>query len=394
MTVEADMKETGTAGLLEAARHVAEIARDHRRSSDELRYLAPEAFAAVRDAGLLRLLMPRRYGGFEASMATMVECLAAVAEGCPSAAWNIMIANTTAWHFGRRDRSMQDEVFSSPEVVISGAISPGGSAVKADGGWIVSGRYPFLSFVRYADWVFFPVACKGEDGSDDILSLYCPSSDIKLLDTWHTLGLRGTGSTDGVLEKLFVPDRRVVRNEDRNAVTEDSLRHATNLYKMPVVCVLPLFIGAVVLGAARRGLQVFTEALGSRTERYSGRAKEQSQAMQIRLARAASRIDAGALMLQEAARLYDERCEADEILSLSERARVKWLSVAGTDFLRQGVNEIFDGSGGTAVYDSSELQAIFRNIHTATHHAVCDIDPAAETYGKILLGAPVDERII
>lgn len=380
--------------LIQRAKDLALQVRAFRSASDDLRQLAPEAFDAVRRSGLLRLLIPKRYGGLEASMTTIAACLAHVAEGCPSAAWCIMIANSTAWHFGRREEPIQDEIFSNPDVVISGAISPGGEARRVEGGWIVSGRYPFLSFVHHADWVFFPILYQNDEGGTDLLSLYCPSSDVTLLDNWHTLGMKGTGSTDGLLEDVFVRDARVVRNEDRNAITPASLRHATNMYKMPVICVLPLLIGAVALGTARRGLDVSITSVRGRIERYSGRQKEQSQAVHIRHARAAAKIEAAGLMLQDAAALYDERCEADQVPSLSERARIKWFGVSATDMLRQSVNELFDGAGGSAIYDANEMQGVFRNIHTASHHAVCDIDPAAETYGRVLLGQPFDERIV
>jgi len=382
--------------VLAAARAIVTRLRANAPESDRLRHLSPDSFQALQDAGVLQIFTPRRCGGIEGSIATVLAASAIIGEGCPGAAWHVMIANGNAWQVGRMDEAVQDEIFRDhPGAVVSGAIVPNGLARKVPGGWQVSGRFGFISAIQHASWLSFLTFAEEEAGQrGQLLAMYCPASDVKQLDNWDTLGMRSSGSPDVELTDVFVPDSRVSVPTDRNAVTDAAARQATNLFRMPVVCALPLLVAGPILGAAKRALELYVTRLRERTERYTERQKSESQAQLIRVAKVAAQITSAELLLQDAARRFDEIVARDGSPTLEERAAIKWQAVHASDILRRAVTTLYDAAGGGVIYLDNEFLSTFRNVHVATHHAVCDVDPAAEMFGRITVGLDVDARAV
>lgn len=384
------------AEVVASARAIVERLRSNARESDRLRHLSADSFQAIQDAGLLQIMVPQRCGGWEGGLSTVLEAASIVAEGCPGAAWHVMLANGNAWQIGSLDESIQDEMFGEhPGTFVAGAIMPNGSARKVPGGWRVSGRFNFVSGIQHASWLTFRTFVEDEHGRrGETLAMYCPASDVTRLDNWDTLGMRGSGSPDVELDDVFVPDRRVSLPLDQNTVSEPAMRQATNLYRMPVVAAFPLLISSTVLGTARRALEIYVERLRRRTERYTERAKSESQAQLIRVASVSAGIKSAEMLLKDAAARFDEVVERDGIPSLDDRAAIKWQAVYATDALRRAVTTLYDAAGGSVVYNEDEFLATFRNVHVASHHAACDFDPAAEMFGRMLVGLDVDLRAV
>lgn len=382
--------------ILTSARSIVERVRANAPESDRLKRLSDDSFHALQDAGLLQIMTPRRCGGWEGSISSVFEAASIIGEGCPGSAWHIMIANGNAWQVGRQDEAFQDEIFGDhPGAIVAGAIVPNGLARKVPGGWQVSGRFGFISGIQHASWFSFPTFAEDETGQrGEMLAMYCPASDVSQLDNWDTLGMRSSGSPDVELKNVFVPDRRVSTPGDRNSVTEPAKRQATNLYKMPVVSALPLLVSGTVLGAAKRALELYIERLRQRTERYTERAKSESQAQLIRIAKVAAEIRSAELLLKDAASRFDEIVQRDGASSLEDRATIKWQAAHAIDVLRRAVTELYNAAGGGVIYTDSEFLSTFRNVHVASHHAVCDVDPAAEMYGRLIVGLDVDTRAV
>lgn len=163
---------------------------------------------------------------------------------------------------------------------------------------------------------------------------------------------------------------------------------------MPVVSALPLLVSGTVLGAAKRALELYVERIRQRTERYTGRSKSDSQAQMIRIAKVAAEIKSAEMLLKDAADRFDAIVRGDGASTLEDRATIKWQAVHAIDVLRRAVTTLYDAAGGGVIYNNSEFLATFRNVHVASHHAVCDVDPAAEMYGRLIVGLEVDTRAV
>ncbi|MEV7646937.1 FCD domain-containing protein [Arthrobacter sp. NPDC089319] len=382
--------------IVASARAIVERLRANARESDQLKHLSDDSFQALQEAGLLQILVPRRCGGWEGQLTSVLEAATIVAEGCPAAAWYVMLANGNAWQLGGLDEEIQDELFQHhPGTFIAGAIMPNGTARKVSGGWLVSGRFNFVSGIRHASWLTFRTFVVDEEGNrGQMLAMYCPGSDVTSLNNWNTLGMRGSGSPDVELKEIFVPDSRVSVPMDQEVPSDAALRQATNLYRMPTVAAFPVLIASTILGAARRSLELYVARIRERTERYTERAKSESQAQLIRIASVSAAIKASEMLLFDSAQRFDAIVERDGLPALEDRAAIKWQAVYAIDSLRRAVTTLYDAAGGSAIYEESEFLSTFRNVHVASHHAACDFDPAAEMYGRLLVGLDLDLRAV
>ena len=382
--------------IVATARGLVDRLRANARESDQMRHLHDDSFLALQEAGLLQILAPRRCGGWEGQLASVLEAAAIIAEGCPASAWYVMLANGNSWQLGGLDEAIQDELFQAGAgTFIAGAIMPNGSARKVKGGYRVSARFNFVSGIRHATWLTFRTFVEDEDGNrGQMLSMYCPGSEVVSLDNWDTLGMRGTGSPDVEIIDIFVPDNRVSRPMNQDSPSEAALRQATNLYRMPTVAAFPVLIASTVLGAARRSLELYVNRVRERTERYTERAKSESQAQLIRIANVSAAIRGSEMLLVDAAQRFDDIVARDGAPSLEDRAAIKWQAVYAVDSLRRAVTSLYDAAGGSAIYNDSEFLSTFRNVHVASHHAACDFDPAAEMFGRMLVGLDLDLRAV
>ena len=382
--------------IVASARAIVERLRGNASESDRLRHLSDDSFQALQEAGLLQILVPRRCGGYEGQLTTVLEAASIVAEGCPAAGWYVMLANGNSWQLGGLEENFQDELFEDhPGTFLAGAIMPNGTARKVPGGWVVSARFNFVSGIRHATWLTFRTFALDEEGNrGQMLAMYCAGSDISSLNNWETVGLRGSGSPDIELREVFVPDSRVWTPLDHEKPSDAAMRQATNLYRMPTVAAFPVLIASTVLGAARRSLELYVDRVRKRTERYTERAKSASQAEMVRIATVSAAITSSEMLLFDSAQRFDAAVERDGNPSLEDRATIKWQAVYAIDVLRNAVTTLYNAAGGSAIYEDSEFLATFRNVHVASHHAACDFDPAAEMYGRLLAGLEMDLRAV
>jgi len=182
------------------AEKIALSAREMSAEIDRDRRLPDELVTRLREAGLLRATMPREVEALELAPGTALRCAEAVARGDTSAGWCVSIAITSALLVAYLPASSRDEMFGGGRGVAAGVWAPRGKATSVDGGVVVSGRWPFCSGINHADMMF--AGCFVDDRRvPSVVAL--PKGDLQVLDTWHTLGLRGTGSHDSVADEVL-----------------------------------------------------------------------------------------------------------------------------------------------------------------------------------------------
>jgi alkylation response protein AidB-like acyl-CoA dehydrogenase len=376
--------------LVERSRAIADVLRSGAATAEADRRLPPESVAALHRAGAFEVLAPSTHGGPEAGLRALVETLLVNAEADPAAGWVQMVSNAHVWMVGNFRPECQAEVFAGgSSVVVPGTLAAQGRAARVDGGWSVRGRWQFASGVDHGEWLMLGavaderLAESGERG----LHVVVPKADVVVDDTWHTLGLRGTGSKDLVADEVFVPEHRSMATRSLfDGLSPHGEVHATHLNRLPVLVCLSTQLAAAVVGLAAGALALHEERTVTRRDVYTGAPKAAVPAVAMRVAESATEIDLARHLVRAGADRCDRVGATGERLTTEERAELKWHAAYAVELCRRAVERVYAGAGAHAVYDDSALQGRYRDLNTACHHATVDLDSNAELYGRVRLG--------
>jgi alkylation response protein AidB-like acyl-CoA dehydrogenase len=358
----------------------------HARECDAARQLTPESMAALTDAGMFRIPQPRRVRGYELSLRTLADTVTFLSESCPSSGWVLMVMGAHHWCMGSFSEAAQDDVFGDGrDGLVAGTLSSQGTASAVDGGFSVHGRWQFCSGVDHAHWVI--LGCADPSTHRPSVHLVVPRADLEVDDTWHVMGLQGTGSKDVVAHNVFVPSHRALdtRILFRGAGPHAG-NHPTNLYRLSAEAMLSVSVATAVLGSAKFALRQFVERTMERRVILTGARKAEHGPTQVRLSEAAAEIHSADLLLHDVLGEFDRLMTTGETFDNDHRVRAKWQAAYAAELCRRAVARMFSGSGAHAVYTPSALQAAFRNVNVGAQHASIDFDNSAEAYARARLG--------
>jgi alkylation response protein AidB-like acyl-CoA dehydrogenase len=361
------------------ARQIAAAAAEMSSEIDDGRRLPEELVALLGDSGLLRAGAPVEVRGLELPPGVALRCAEAVARGNASAGWCVSIAITSSLLVGYLPASSRDALFGDGRGVAAGVWAPRGAGRTVDGGVVVSGRWAFCSGITHADVMF--AGCLVDDQRvPSVVALR--REDLQVLDTWHTLGLRGTGSHDTVADEVFVPADRVFSLFDGPILDRP-------LYRFPVFGFFALSIAAAALGNARGAIDDLTEMAGGKKGLGSTRTLAERPATQVAVATAESALSAARALYYQAIEAAWQASQVGEPVSVEARNRLRLAATHAVRTSADVVRDMFDLAGGTAIYDSSPLQRRFRDAYTATAHFQVN-EASRELPGRILLDQPAD----
>jgi alkylation response protein AidB-like acyl-CoA dehydrogenase len=365
------------------ARQIAVAAREMSAEIDDDRRLPEELVALLGESGLLRAGAPVEVLGLELPPGVALRCAEALARGNASAGWCVSIAITSSLLVAYLPASSRDALFGDGRGVAAGVWAPRGTARTVDGGVVVSGRWPFCSGITHADMMF--AGCLVDDQRvPSIVAL--GKEDLKVLDTWHTLGLRGTGSHDTVADEAFVPADRVFSLFDGPIVDRP-------LYRFPVFGFFALSIAAAALGNARGAIEDLVELANAKKGLGSTRTLAERPATQAALATAESALSAAQALYYRAIDAAWLASRDREGVSVEARNGLRLAATHATRTSAEVVRDMYDLAGGTAIYDSSPLQRRFRDAYSATAHFQVN-EASRELPGRILLDQPADVSML
>ena len=371
------------APLLAAARAVGDVVRAYAAEGETLRRLPTPTMEALRDAGLLRMAVPAAYGGPEADPLTMLSCMEAVVQADGAAGWCSMIATTTASLAMFLPPEWADPIFRDPLTVTGGVFAPNGRATGDGDHWSVDGRWQWGSGTQHCQWIVGGVIA--DDGTQHV-TLF-PAADVTFHDTWHTHGLRGTGSLDFSVDGARVP-------KGRSVVPASGARYVDSpLAAFPNFTLLAIGVAAVALGIGRRAIDEIVALGVDKRPQFSQRTIAQMGTNQSDLARAEGRLSAArAYLFDEVGRAWQAVLAGDHV-DVAARARMRLAGAHAAESAAAVVDACYTMAGGTAVYESSALQRCLRDVHVATQHIM--VAPRLyETMGKHLFGLPIESSMI
>jgi alkylation response protein AidB-like acyl-CoA dehydrogenase len=369
--------------IVEVARELGELIEAHADEAERERRLPMALVERLRVAGLLRMCVPKAYGGPECDPITILRAIEAVSTADGAAGWCTMIASTTSSLSMFLPPVTAKELFGDPACITGGVFAPNGTAQPVPGGWEVSGRWMWGSGTQHCQWIAGGAMATDDAGDPAVHLFFFDAHDVTILDTWHTSGLRGTGSNDFTVDRAFVPADRVVRPMSAVPTVDCALS------SFPNFTLLSIGVAAVALGIARHAIDEFTELAQSKTPQFAHRTLSESGSVQAELARAEATLrSARALLFFEVGEAWATAQAGDEV-DVSTRARIRLAGVHAAQSAATCVDSVYTMAGGAAVYQTSVLQRCLRDVHVATQHIM--VSPRMyETLGKMFLGGRVD----
>ncbi|GIF16429.1 acyl-CoA dehydrogenase family protein [Actinoplanes teichomyceticus] len=376
------------ADLVRRAADLVPLLRTHARWSEQHRRLHDETIEALADAGVFRLRVPARFGGYEADTATLHDVLTQLGRGDGAVAWTASVWTIPGWMVGMFPDEVQQEVYATPDVRVCGTLSPTATGTPVPGGLKLNGRWGFISGALHSHWQEVIAMAPTPDGAGQwpVVALV-PIGDLELADDWDTAGLRGSGSVTTVARDVFVPRERIV---PLPAVLAGRSASAANtelaMYRSPLLGVANASSMGTVIGLAQAARETFLDRLPTRKIAYTAYERQADASItHLQLADATLKIDEAQFHASRVTALVDEGRGGDG-WTLEERARCRADMGAICRLGKEAVDLLALASGGSSLNLSNLMQRVVRDVYAVNLHALMVPSTNFELYGRVLCG--------
>jgi len=377
--------------LVARATALVPLIREHAQEGSEGRRVSAEVMQALEDAQLLNLFVPRRFGGHETSMRTAMEVLAEIARGDGSTAWAASLLNVCTWFATTFSDQAQDDVFgANPRAKVAGIFTPGSTMTRVNGGYLVSGRWPYSSGSFAADWAALGIAMDVPEGEDPRALALFSRDQFTIEPTWFVTGMKGSGSDTIVVQDQFVPDHRVQPFVGMREAEYLTSHHDERNAHMAFIPVAALVLISPQLGLARHALEYTLAKLpdkGVAYTRYLSLGARNSPAHQFGVANAATRFRLAELLAGDAADLIDASALRGVLPSHEQRAQIRNDTGVIAELVKEGIDLLLTANGAGSFAEANVLSRIWRDAEIAARHAYVTPEVGKEVYGRVLLGA-------
>jgi indole-3-acetate monooxygenase len=375
------------ADVVAAARSLIPQVIAARDECERLRHVPTPMVEALAEAGLLQMYLPRSMGGPELPPLVVFRVVEEISRADGSIGWCTMIATGVSNSMGLLEAEVGREMAGCPaDMRLAGSIRPMGRARPVDGGHRVDGRWDFASGVNHARWLMCPCVIWDDGkpvrtpmGAPMTRIFWAPAESATILDTWHVVGLRGTGSHDFTLADVFVPAARSVAATDlprEEGLLYDQRLHLSWIWTATV---------ANAIGIARGALDAFTDLASTKSSTMSTTLLRDRPLVQARVAEAEATLSAARAYVQTAVGDLWERAGRGESDLDVAVVQARLAIARGMHEAVHAVDLLFHAAGTNAVYERNPLERHFRNIHVAVQHAAA-LPAHMEAAGKVLLG--------
>ena len=389
--------ERATQAVIAGVTELLPTLRQRAQETEDARVVPAESVKSLEETGFFRLLQPKSAGGLEADPVTFFTAVRLIASACGSTGWVASVVGVHPWQLALFPQQAQDDVWGAdPATRMSSSYAPTGKAklVKGGGevgggGYRLNGRWSFSSGCDHASWVLLGGIVTDDAGQPvDFCTFLLPASDYTIDDVWDTVGLRGTGSNDIVVEGAFVPGHRAL---SFTGVTKIACPgHQVNpgpLYRIPFGSIFSYAITTPIIGMATGAYAAHVDYQRQRVRAsYVGQRSAEDPFAQVRIAEAAALIDAAWLALERDMTELMGHATSNEKIPLPLRLRVRRDQVTGTGQAIRAVDLLFENSGGRALKLGTPIQRFWRDAHAGRVHAINDPERALSTFGRGELG--------
>lgn len=384
--------------VLRSIRGLLPMIAERADKVDESRRVSEQVIRELGDAGLFKMLQPRRYGGTESNPVHFYEVVRAVSGVCGSTGWLASVLGVHPWHLALFDDRAQRDVWGHDDsVLVSSAYAPVGRLVPVEGGYRLTGDWHFSSGCEHASWALLGAMVVGTEGRPvDFMTALVPRSDYRIHDVWDVVGMRGTASNEISAEDVFVPDYRIKRNYETAQLRGPGQKvNRGPLYRLPFATLFTTAVAApgvgVVAGCYERYLTFMRERV--RLSLGGGRFVD-DQFAQVAVARASSEIDAAILQMDRNVRELWELAEAGEELPMGLRLRVRRDQVRATERALDAIDLLFKTAGGSSLSRGNAIERSWRDAHAGSVHVANEPERALALFGRGAFGLPVEDNLV
>lgn len=378
--------------LVEKARAFIPKLRDLGEDIEKNNRLPEAIIDEMKNDGLLKVLRPEMFGGYQTNMRTYTEVVTEISRGNGSAGWFVSLSNIrdymVSYAFG--EKALQEIYVPGKEVVLAGNFKPIKCDIKkVDGGYYVEeAQWPFVSGGPHADWCYFGFPVDDGNGGMEMAIMVVPKKELEILDDWYVMGLKGSGSNSARIKNVFVPEHRVSldRLASKGYYMIEPL-HGVPLYRTPFVPSLTLSIVAPALGLAQAAMDIHMERVkraGIGNTFYTKMSEAPITHFQI--AQAQLKIDSAELHLYRAVDKLDAFSEADHTMTTEEIVQMKADFGYVNQLCKEAIDLLIAGAGSVFTYDTNPLQRVYRDFMTMHLHGFITPSSLIETYGRVLCG--------
>lgn len=381
-------REITSDDVVAAAHRLRPLVAQYAEACDREKRIQQPVFKAMREAGLFKISLPKRAGGYGLPFITQIEASAELGYSCASTAWCCMVLCATTGGIGFVPKVLTDQILKTGEETVCGVVMRMGYAKPVAGGYLVSGKWPFASGSLHADWGMVGVEIRNEAGEMvapgwafmPLAGDNAPSIEM----TWNVSGMRGTGSNTIAADEVFVPASLVVPLAGMRAtVPADQMEPGD---RWPIGSYFGLGLTGPLLGAAQRLLDIVKENAGKRPVTYWKYAKQtDSHAILKEIGQAQMEIDSAWLHVRKASTVLDEIAQERNV-TLVERVQIPANCGYAMGLLRTAAERLVDIAGAGAFQEGSEIDRIWRDINFGSRHAAFTTSSVLECYGRVLTG--------
>jgi alkylation response protein AidB-like acyl-CoA dehydrogenase len=381
--------------LVGRTRDLIHLVSAHAEKMEQDRRLSADVVKAVSDAGLLRLRVPARYGGYESDLRTVLAVTAELARADVSTAWVIAVQATAAWLAAFYPDAAQREVFDNPNAGICAVLQPAGTATPISGGLLVTGAWPCAPGAWHSDWALLAALQPGPDGVPEPVSVLIPLSDLTRIDDWQTSGLRASGSITLTADHVVVPGHRSITlgptSQERSATEPNA---GKPVYWTPAIADAAVAMTGPLIGGVRAALDSFLDRLPGRGIAFTAyRKQSEAPVTQLQVAEASLLLDEARFHARRAAVDADAKAESGREWSVRQRARLRADAGRAAELARKAVQLLGSASGGSLIRLELSLRRVISDVEAISLNGLLQPTTTAESYGRILVGLEPDDEV-
>jgi 3-hydroxy-9,10-secoandrosta-1,3,5(10)-triene-9,17-dione monooxygenase len=379
--------------LIERAKDMRDALRSRAKACVASRDVPIETVSEMKEAGLFRVLQPKRHGGYEMHPSVFFDIQKLLAEGCMSTGWIYGVLGCHPYQLALFDERAQQEVWGSDQdMLVSSTYQPVGRVERTDGGFYLSGHWGFSSGSSHCGWVLLGSMVPPEREGDplDMRTFLLPREDYTIdKDQWHTFGLQGTGSHDIIVDRAFVPEYRTHRGIDGFLGTNPGQKvNTAPLYTMPWAQLFVRSVSTSAMGAARAAIDAAVEIMRARVSTNTGKASIDDQQLQNAIAAAEAQLLEMELTLDATFKEIIVSCERGEPIPMEKRAMYTYQSSTVVRRLADLIDAIVARLGSKALYTSSPIVQPWLDLNAGRAHVANDPGNRMGDVVSSMMGTP------
>jgi 3-hydroxy-9,10-secoandrosta-1,3,5(10)-triene-9,17-dione monooxygenase len=376
--------------MLARAEELVPALKERALKTEQSGKIHPDTIKYLHDSGLFRINQPARVGGGDYDYRTMMEIAIILGKGCGSTAWVYVNLACHHWMLGMWPTQAQDELWQEniDVLIASSVIYPAGRATKVDGGFNLSGRWPFCSGIDYSDYVMLGgIVYSGENNETDRRVFIVSKKDITIHETWDVSGLCGTGSKDSEIKSVFIPDYMSLAGLDmQNSNPPGAKINPTPLFRLPQAALFPHIIAVPIIGMAEGAYDCFIDNNKVATSTYNKSRIADYQSIQIKVASAAAAVTTAKTMINNDCDEATQTVAQGKICTEEQKHRWRRNAAYVTNLCFDAIDGLYKATGGRGAYKTNPIQRHYRDASVGITHISMSWDVMGAEFGSYALG--------